>query len=111
MAGHMLENADDISVVIGPVVRATVEDEPDYFMVATSGDGRGFRCDQISIGNGFDGVTIRAGLVMALLRRKSVVIHDMGDELVMARFCEMLWPGERITKLRESIETERAVKH
>jgi hypothetical protein len=25
----------------------------------------------------------------------------------MAKLCEMLWPGERITKIRQDIEAER----
>jgi hypothetical protein len=40
--------------------------------------------------------------------RRPLVIHSMDDELQMAKWCEMLWPGERITKLRKGIEAERA---
>jgi hypothetical protein len=32
----------------------------------------------------------------------------MEDELDMARLCEAIWPGERITNLRKEIEAERA---
>jgi hypothetical protein len=102
MAQHMLERSDDLNVVIGPTVHPPLgQDGPDYFMVATSEKKRGFRCDQISIGEGYDSETMRAGITMALVRRKPLVIHDVDDELYMARLCETLWPGERITKLRE----------
>jgi hypothetical protein len=112
MADHLLDEAGDINVVIGPVVHPPVgQDGPDYFMVATSEKDRGFRSDQISIGEGYDGEAMRAGIAMALVRRKPIVIHDVDDELYMAKLCEMLWPGERITRLREAIEAERAVKH
>ena len=109
MVHHILEETDDINVVIGPVVRPPIgQDGPDYFVVATSEKGRGFRCDQISIGEGYTGETMRSGIAMALIRRKPLVIHDTDDELYMAKLCEMLWPGERITKLRKGIEDERA---
>jgi hypothetical protein len=112
MARHVLEKSDDINVVIGPVVLAPIgQDGPNYFTVATSERDRGFRYDQISIGEGYDGATMRLGLAMALARHKPIVIHDVDDELYMARLCETLWPGERITKLREAVEAERAVKH
>lgn len=112
MAQHVLENSDDINAVIGPAVQPPIgRDGPDYFIVATSEKDRGFRCDQISIGEGYTRETMRAGIIMALVRRKPIVIHDTDEELYMARLCETLWPGERITKLRQTVEAERAVKH
>jgi hypothetical protein len=38
---------------------------------------------------------------------KPVVIHDFDDELAMVRFCEILWPGKRVAKIRAEIEAER----
>ncbi|MFZ3328960.1 MAG: hypothetical protein WA231_25175 [Methylocella sp.] len=112
MAKHLLEKSDDLNVIIGPAVHPPIgQDGPDYFIVATSEKNRGFRCDQISVGEGYNRETMRAGLVMALIRRKPIVIHDTDDELYMAKLCEMLWPGKRITRLREAVEAERAVKH
>jgi hypothetical protein len=29
----------------------------------------------------------------------------------MAKLCEALWPGERITRLRKQIEAERSTAH
>ena len=37
-----------------------------------------------------------------------ILIHDTDDELYMAKFCEMLWPGDRITQVRKAVEAERA---
>jgi hypothetical protein len=107
---HALEESDDINVVIGPTVHPPFgRDGPDYFIVASSEKDCGFRCDQITIGDGLgDGTKWRNGVIGAFARRKPIAIHDTHDELYMARLCEILWPGERITKLRKVVEAERA---
>ncbi len=50
----------------------------------------------------------RSMLKAALVQQKPVVIHDFDDELAMAKFCENIWPGPRISKVRKAIEQERA---
>lgn len=32
----------------------------------------------------------------------------MDDELDMARWCEAMWPGEKITRIRKQLEQERS---
>jgi hypothetical protein len=39
-------------------------------------------------------------------RKPPLVIIDIDDELKMARLCEALWPGERVTRLRKGVEAE-----
>jgi hypothetical protein len=103
IADHVLRDTNDTNVVIGPLVER--EDQPHpYFTIATSEAKRGFRCDQISINS----PELRALVVLALMQRRPLVIHDTDDELYMARLCEALWPGERITTLRKQIERERS---
>jgi len=85
-----------------------------YFAVATSEKRRGFRCDRITIGDGIKPDDARQSFLLALTRRKdrkSLVAHDTDDELYMAKLCEALWPGERITRLRKQIEAERSTAH
>jgi hypothetical protein len=104
---HVLEESDDNQVVIGPLLRPPLGSASphDYFMIASSQKDRGFRCDQITVG---DGTQWRNDVIGAFVRRKPIVIHDTDDELYMVRLCEILWPGERITKLRKVVEAERA---
>jgi hypothetical protein len=52
-------------------------------------------------------VDARSRVISALLARKPIVVHRFDDELDAAQFCERLWPGERITKVRKAIELER----
>jgi hypothetical protein len=49
---------------------------------------------------------LRASVMLALVQRRPLVIHDMDDEIAMVRLCEMLWPGKRISKLRAAVEAE-----
>ena len=77
-----------------------------------SSRGRGFRADQIIIGDDeLDIATEHRNNVIAAFVRfgigRGLVVHDTGDELQMVRLCETIWPGERVTKLRQAIEAER----
>jgi hypothetical protein len=44
------------------------------------------------------------------MARRPLVVHDFDDELEMTRFCEALWPGPKIKKLREAVEAEYAAR-
>ena len=106
---HPLGKATDINVVVGPVQWHPHAEGPRwYFMVATCGPD-GFRCDKLDVeGDADEADDVRAALFGALIQRRPLVVHDTDDELYMARLCETLWPGERITRLRQGVELERA---
>jgi hypothetical protein len=113
---HTLEGTNDNQVVIGPLVRPPLDKGNDnYFTIATSEAGRGFRLDQITTGDDWkEGLEIRAKAIAAFCFHgagKGMLVHDTDDELYMARLCETLWPGERITRLRKAIEEEREIAH
>ncbi len=114
MAEYLLDRTDDTNVVIGPIVYPLPENDPigrdePYFTVATSEKGRGFRADGINIGRGVESADeVRNALIAALMAHQPLVIHITDDELHMALLCETLWAGERITKLRQSVEAENA---
>ena len=105
---YVLRGSNDINVVVGPKLWRPSDGNASrvyYFMVATSEKGRGFRCDQITLGDRME--EGRTAFILALVQRKPLVIHDMPDELQMVRLCETLWPGERISKIRHQVEAER----
>jgi len=109
-ADHILKGADDINVVVGPVCWRPSDGTSSkmwYFVVATSETRRGFRCDQLVIGEGADPHEGRAAFMLALANRGPLVVHDTDDELYMAKLCEALWPGERISNLCKTVEAER----
>jgi hypothetical protein len=95
-----LRNIAERVVVVGPLVWHPTSDNLRYFMVATAEPERGFRCDQVMVNESED----RARIIACLAKRKALVVHDTCDELYMARLCETLWPGERITKIRREID-------
>lgn len=111
---YILADRADAHVVVGPLCWRPSDGLSAkiwYFNVATAGKDTGFRCDQIVVEHGgaaASGHGMRRAFLVALMSRPPIIIHDADDELYMARLCEALWPGERITKLRESVETERA---
>lgn len=106
---HVLAKSADVQVVVGPVAW-----QPDgagklwYFVVATADAHRQFRCDQLSTDDVDEIESLRRDFILAATTRRPLVIHDTADELYMAKLCEALWPGERITKVREGVEAERA---
>jgi hypothetical protein len=95
MVEHLLHDAGDIHVVVTPVVWHPTDG-------STAGPDKAWRADRI-----MGGEEDRNILLMALASRRPLVIHDMDDELQAAKFCEVLWPGERITNVRKGIEIER----
>lgn len=104
LVNHVLKGTDDINVIVGPM---SYRDGVHYFIVATSEHGE-FCCDQIVVDSADDRSELIAVLASRHIDRKHppLVIHDCDCELYMARLCETLWPGERITALRKSIEDE-----
>jgi hypothetical protein len=103
---------DDLHVVVGPLCWQPSDGTNAkmwYFIVATADKQRRFHCDQLIGPDEIEAAKlIRTAVMLALSRPPSpLVIHDMDDELQMARLCEVLWPGKRISKLRASVEAER----
>jgi len=107
MVDFVLRDSNDINVFVGPLVWRPGDGAGGrvwYFVVATSEKGRGLRCDQLIV----RGATDRPRFIAALLARKPIIVHDMADELVMAEWCEALWPGPLIAEIRQQIAAERA---
>lgn len=101
---------NDIHVVVGPLMWQASDGVGGakrwYFVVATS-DERGFRCDMVNV-DAQRREQMRMGVMAQLVQRRPLVIHDMGDEVEMARLCEVLWPGPGITALRKEVEADYA---
>jgi hypothetical protein len=100
---HVLKDATVNVVCVGPVHLSPSKPKL-YFMVASWGL-HGFRCDQMFVTD----PDLRATFVNALAKRR-LVIHDCDDELEMAKLCETIWPGPKITALRQAVERERATQ-
>jgi hypothetical protein len=100
---YVLRDAGDTTVIVGPLFWHHT-DGYSYFVIATCGLDKQFRCDRVD-GDADDRMAVMAKLVASRPR----VIIDMDDELEMARMCEAVWPGERVTRLRKAVEAERAI--
>jgi hypothetical protein len=112
-ASHLLNGIGDRQVVVGPLCWQPSDGASAklwYFVVATAGKDHRFRCDQIIVPDRIEGNSMRYAVIAALTRHPPIVIHDMSDELQMARLCEALWPGKRISKIRAQVEAERGSK-
>jgi hypothetical protein len=112
----LCDDAGDEHVVIGPTVWQPSDGtvvKRFYFAVATAGPDGAFRYDRLTSLSPEQSDDFRRAVVQMLVqhyRDRPRVIHDIGDELAMARLCEALWLGERITRLREELEVELAVR-
>jgi hypothetical protein len=105
VADYLLEKSGDRQVVVGPLVWQPSDGKASrmWYVIACTGDEvRQFCCDQVILPDE-DG---RKDIIAALAR-SGVVIHDMDDELDMLRWCEAIWPGERVTSLRKIVEADR----
>jgi hypothetical protein len=98
---------EDLQVVVGPALWQPSDGKRAktwYFIIATGGDG--FCCHRVAI----TGDNFRQRFLFALIQRKPLVIHDVDDELHMARLCAMLWPSPRTRELRKAVEAEKGVQ-
>lgn len=106
---YVLRGSNSPHVVIGPIVWQPNDGTAGkrwYFTVASSEPKRGFRCDQLSTDNKEDCEHFRSAVYFAFFQHRPLVLHDTDDELYMARLCETLWPGQRISNLRKTLEAE-----
>jgi hypothetical protein len=110
VAEHVLRNVNSPHIVIGPTTWQPSDGTASkrwYVTIAASEAGRGFRCDQVVLSPDSP-KDDRARIMAAFVAHRPLVIHDVDDELYMARLCETLWPGPEITRLRQTVEAERA---
>jgi hypothetical protein len=114
VADYALRDAGEPCIVVSPCCYRPsdgIAAKYWYFCISTCGPDKQFRTDMVTVdpswGEGRKAAeTARARFLQSLMTRKPLVVHDAGDEVTVARLCESLWPGERITKLRQSVETE-----
>jgi hypothetical protein len=107
-------DAGEPCVVVGPCCFQPTDGKMSkrwYFSVLTCGPDKQFRTDRVDIdpswGEGSDGAhAARESFLEVLATRKSVAVLDASDELTAVRWGESLWPGERITRLRQDMEAE-----
>ena len=89
-------------------------DRRHWYFVVCSIDAKGeLRIDQFKIARDDRDLAkqTRAELMLEMIqRRPPSVIMDFDDELLLARWCEALCPGERSRRIRSAIERERAEK-
>jgi hypothetical protein len=103
------------NVVIGPVVWG-IDPGSDarhwYFVVGSTGADPAvpFRVDQLKIAQDDKAQAewCRAALMVELIQRKPIVIHEFDDELEMARWSEAMCPCEKTRTILASLERERA---
>ena len=107
---HLLAGAIGLHVVIGPTLWRPSPDDPGdklwYFNAAVCG-ADGFRCDRLETDDRDLAEEARALVMLALIDHQPRVVHDMGDELEMAKLCAVLWPSERTRALRAAVEREQ----
>jgi hypothetical protein len=107
-------------VVVGPLRwRPDNNGSPDwYFVCASSGDRDGFFTITVRLGKeqeedleavfwiSSNEVWRSAAIVELEKRRPPIIVHDMDDELAMARLWEEIWPGPKTREERAGIEAE-----
>jgi hypothetical protein len=95
-------------VILGPIVWELKGDRKRWYFITVTGDAKGARLDQFTAQDKTLCEAVRANLQIALFQLQSpLVVHDMDDELALARLSENLWPSPKTTKLRTDIEAER----
>jgi hypothetical protein len=112
-----LSDAGDPHVVVGPLCNQRSDGTSArrwYFCISTCDRSRAWRTDSVTMaaspGADPDDIAVMERTRAALIKRPAAypprVIHDVDDEIAAVRLCEQLWPGERITVLRQAVEAE-----
>ena len=114
IAAYLAGRSSEAVFAIGPVVWRPSDGlaARRFYMTIATGDASGEAYfTEITLGAGLDLDATRASIIFALMRqREPSIIHDFPDELAMARRCEALWPGEKTTRLRATMEAECAAR-
>jgi hypothetical protein len=103
----ILKDTDDINVVLTPMVWHPSKNGKAWSFTASVSKHGEWHAIKIEDHDYEPPGDARSMVQVALTSREPIVVHDCDDELYAAKLCERLWPGERITKVRQSIERER----
>jgi hypothetical protein len=117
IVSHVLEGSNDIQVVIGPLVRPPLGNpsNQNYFMIASSEEGQGFRCGQVTVGDDWDeGLEHRNKAVGAFIRfgiGRGLVVYDTDDEFEAPGYARRSGQGRGLRSYaRQSKRKEKARK-
>lgn len=93
-------------VLLGPVVWDPDRPGWSYFTIGIPERDR-WRFERIDGEDQTELEAFRAALVRALIEHRPIVIHDLDDELRMARLCDAILPTEHTAALCREIAAER----
>jgi hypothetical protein len=103
----LLKNLIGRHVVMGPLVWQPSDGKADrvWYFILMFDAGKRLRIIRVEVKDESD----RTRLILEMAQRKPlVVVHDMGNELDMAKLCEVIWPCERTSRIRATVEAEYA---
>jgi hypothetical protein len=78
-----------------------------YFII-TTGDGATARFDCVGADDRETVEQMRNSVLVCLIERRPIVIHDFDDELRMAEMTSTLWPSDKVTRIINRLIAERA---
>lgn len=100
-------------ILLGPVVQRPLDsgdDTPEFYFAITGGSEK--TPSTISIG-GADRTLpeeFRQALLVDLVGQRPIVIHDLDDELEMARWAAAIWPCEQTQRILAAVRQECALE-
>jgi hypothetical protein len=104
----LFKNLTGQHVVIGPLVWQPSDGKAGkvwYFVLVLSYADKGLRIIRLDADRKSD----RTLMLRTMAQQKlPVTVHDMGDELEMAKLCEVIWPCERTSRIRATVQAEYA---
>ena len=107
---YILGKMADRNLVVGPwcwMPSDGTKSKIWYFMVSTCDTGGEWRSDQICADEDVRGLFVAEMAKQAHERKLNLIFHTFEDELDAIRFCEIVWPGDRVSRIRKAIEHER----
>jgi hypothetical protein len=110
---HLISNAADKTLAIGPLTWQPSDGTSAkrwYFIVGFGDTARQFHCEAICLdADQRDADYNRIHLeLMSRVAGRAFIIHTFDDEITFARWCERLWPCEKITSIRKATEADYA---
>jgi len=110
---RLISNAADKTLATGPLTWQPSDGTSAkrwYFIVGFGDAGGLFHCEAIYVdADQRDAIYSRIRLeLMSRVAGRTFIIHTFNDEITFARWCECLWPGEKITRIRKATEADYA---
>jgi len=97
-------------ILLGPVVQKPLDAQdgvPEFYFAIVGGTEQTFATMSVGGAERDLPTEFRLALIADLISQRPIVIHDMADELELARWAAAIWPNEETARILAAVRRER----